>query len=163
MEAVCFYYHDHELANVNTQKYGISNFFRLPAQPEAEYYFKRNGKDIPIWRTHKIIGTVLCKNDNKATVTLLTTSGVVTVKMTKDHYAMYKKQISEKNEDGTKSIVEKGWFKRGNMLMFTGFRRDDQFVVKTYKHTPTHSVYKIELENDGKDMILTHERTEVEE
>ena len=163
MESVCFYYHEHELANVNTQKYGISNFFRLPAQPEAEYYFKRNGKDVPIWKTYKIIGTVLCKNDNKATVTLLTTSGVVTIKMTKDHYAMYKKQISEKNEDGTKSIVEKGWFKRGNMLMFTGFRRDDQFVVKTYKHTPTHSVYKIELENDGRDMILTHERTEVEE
>ena len=47
--------------------------------------------------------------------------------------------------------------------MFTGFRRDDQFVVKTYKHTQTHSVYNIELENDGRDMILTHERTEVEE
>lgn len=163
MESVCFYYHEHELANVNYIKYGLSDFFKLPAQPEAEYYFQRNGKQIPIWRTHKIIGTVLCKNDTKSTVTLLTPSGVVTVKMTKDYYAMFKKQISEKNEDGTKSVVEKGWFKRGNMLMFTGYRRDDQFVVKTYKHTATHGVYKIELENDGRDMILTHERVEVEE
>ena len=163
MEAVCFYYHEHELANVNYIKYGLTDFFKLPSKPEPEYYFKRNGKDIPIWKTYKIIGTVLCKNDTKATVTLLTPSGVVTVKMTKDYYAMFKKQISEKNEDGTKSIVEKGWFKRGNMLMFTGFRRDDQFVVKTYKHTATHGVYKIELENEGRDMVLTHERVEVNE
>ena len=163
MEAVCFYYHEHELANVNYIKYGLTDFFKLPSKPEPEYYFKRNGKDIPIWKTYKIIGTVLCKNDTKATVTLLTPSGVVTVKMTKDYYAMFKKQISEKNEDGTKSVVEKGWFKRGNMLMFTGFRRDDQFVVKTYKHTATHGVYKIELENEGRDMVLTHERVEVNE
>lgn len=163
MEAVCFYYHEHELANVNYIKYGLTDFFKLPTKPEPEYYFKRNGKDIPIWKTYKIIGTVLCKNDTKATVTLLTPSGVVTVKMTKDYYAMFKKQISEKNEDGTKSVVEKGWFKRGNMLMFTGFRRDDQFVVKTYKHTATHGVYKIELENEGRDMVLTHERVEVNE
>ena len=94
---------------------------------------------------------------------MLTTTGVVTVKMTKDYYAMFKKQISEKQEDGTKKITEKGWFKRGNMLMFTGFRRDDQFVVKTYKHTPTHGIYKIALENDGRDLILTHERTDAEE
>lgn len=163
MESVCFYYHEHELANVNYIKYGLTDFFTLPAQPEPEYYFKRNGKDIPIWKTYKIIGTVLCKNDTKSTVTLLTPSGVVTVKMTKDYYAMFKKQISEKNEDGTKSVVEKGWFKRGNMLMFTGFRRDDQFVVKTYKHTTTHGVYKIELEHDGRDMVLTHERVGAEE
>lgn len=163
MEALCFYYHEHELANVNVQKYGITDFFRLSSEPVVDYYFKRNGKDIPIWKTFKIIGTVIAKNDTKSTVTLLTTTGVVTVKMTKDYYAMFKKQISERNEDGTKSVVEKGWFKRGNMLMFTGFRRDDQFVVKTYKHTPTHGVYKITLENDGRDMILTHERADVEE
>lgn len=163
MESLCFYYHDHELANVNTQKYGISNFFALPEEPEVEYYFKRNGKQIPIYKTTKIIGTVISKNDNKSTVTLLTTTGVVTVKFTKEYYAKYKKQISEKQEDGTKKIVEKGWFKRGNMLMLTGFRRGDQFVTKTYKHTATHQLYKITLTNDGRDMELEHERTDVEE
>ena len=163
MESLCFYYHEHELANVNTQKYGISNFFALPEEPEVEYYFKRSGKQIPIYKTTKIIGTVISKNDNKSTVTLLTTTGVVTVKFTKEYYAKYKKQISEKQEDGTKKIVEKGWFKRGNMLMLTGFRRGDQFVTKTYKHTPTHQLYKITLTNDGRDIELEHERTDVEE
>ena len=73
---------------------------------------------------------------------------------------MYKKQISEKNEDGTKSIIERGWFKRGVMLMITGYRRNDQFVAKTYKHTSTHQIYKISLENQGKDMQLIHERAD---
>ena len=163
MESLCFYYHEHELAQVDMKKYGIVDFFSLPEEPEAEYYFKRNGKDIPIWKTYKIIGTVIAKNDNKATITLLTPTGVVTVKFTKDYYANYKKQISEKQEDGTKKIVEKGWFKRGTMLMLTGFRRGDQFVTKTYKHTPTHQLYKVDLENNGKDIILTHERVDVEE
>jgi DNA polymerase-3 subunit alpha len=163
MEALCFYYHEHELANVNTYKYGISNFFSLPVEPEVEYYFKRNGKDIPIFKTAKIIGTVISKNDNKSTISLLTTSGVVTVKFSKEYYAKYKKQISEKQDDGTKKVLEKGWFKRGNMLMLTGFRRGDQFVTKTYKHTATHQLYKITLENNGRDMILTHERIDAEE
>ena len=76
---------------------------------------------------------------------------------------MYKKQISEKNEDGTKSIIERGWFKRGTMLLLTGFRRGDQFVTKTYKHTPTHQIYLIQLENNGRDMNLTHERRDMQE
>lgn len=163
MESLCFYYHDHELANVDTQKYGITNFFTLPTEPEVDYYFARKGVQIPIYKTHKIIGTVISKNDNKATISLLTTSGVVTVKFTKEYYAMFKKQISEKQEDGTKKVVEKGWFKRGTMLMLTGFRRGDMFVTKTYKHTPTHQIYKIDLSEDGRDLILTHERIDTEE
>ena len=164
MDSLCFYYSEHELAHVDMYKYGIIDFFSLPAdEPIVDYYFQRNGKQLPVYKTFKIIGTVICKNDTKATVTLLTTTGVVTVKFTKDYYAMFKKQISEKQEDGTKKVVEKGWFKRGNMLMVTGFRRGDQFVAKTYKNTPTHQLYLVQLENNGKDLILTHERADVEE
>ena len=163
MESLCFYYHDHELSNIDMIKYGVADFFRLPEEPEAEYYFKRNGQQLPVWKTYKIAGTVIAKNDNKASLTLLTPTGVVTVKMTKDQYAKFKKQISEKQEDGTKKVTEKGWFKRGTLLLFTGYRRGDQFVVKTYKHTTTHSIYKIELINNGRDMELTHERSDAEE
>jgi DNA polymerase-3 subunit alpha len=163
MESLCFYYHDHELANVDMRKYGISNFFMLPKEPEVDYFFKRNGVDLPVYKTHKIIGTVISKNDNKSTVTLLTPAGVTTVKFTKEYYAKYKKQLSEKQEDGTKKVTEKGWFKRGTMLMITGFRRDDMFVAKTYKNTATHQIYKIELQNEGRDMALTHERADEED
>lgn len=159
MEALCFYYHEHELANIDNFKYGIVNFFNLPTQPVVDYFFKRNGKDIPIYKTYKIIGTVISKNDNKATVSVLTPNGVVDVKFTKEYYAMFKQQISEKQEDGTKKVVEKGWFGRGNKIMLTGFRRDDQFVTKTYAHTSTHQLYLIsKVFNNGRDMELVHDR-----
>ena len=158
MEALCFYYGEHELARVDMGKYGLVNFKDLPSIPVVDYYFKRNGKEIPIFKTFKIIGTVIAKNENKSTVTLLTTTGVVNVKFTKDYFAMYSRQISEKGEDGIKHVLEKGWFRRGEKLMITGFRRDDTFVAKTYTHTPTHQLYRIELENNGVDLKLSHDR-----
>lgn len=158
MESLCFYYHKHELADVNTEKYGIVNFNDLPEQPEVDYFFKRNGKEIPIYKTYKIIGTVISKNDNRSSISLLTTQGVVNVKFTKEYYAMFGRQISEKQEDGTKKVMEKGWFGRGTKVMVTGFRRDDMFVTKTYKHTPTHQLYKITEVKENGDIELTHDR-----
>jgi DNA polymerase-3 subunit alpha len=158
MESLCFYYHEHELENIDKFKYGITNFFNLSTQPVVDYFFKRNGKDIPIYKTFKIIGTVISKNDNKATVSLLTPNGVVDVKFTKEYYAMFARQISEKQDDGTKKVMEKGWMTRGTKLMVTGFRRDDQFVAKTYTHTATHQIYKINVVNGGRDMELIHDR-----
>jgi DNA polymerase-3 subunit alpha len=158
MESLCFYYHDHELKNVNINKYGISNFFDLPEEPEVDYFFKRNGKDIPIYKTYKIMGTVISKNDSHSSITILTNSGVVNVKFTKEYFAMFNRQISELQEDGTKKVIEKGWFTRGAKVMLTGFRRDDTFVTKTYKNTPTHQLYRITNVYDNGDIELIHER-----
>ena len=158
MESLCFYYHEHELKNVNSQKYGLINFFDLPTEPIIETVFKRNGKDIPIFKTFKIVGTVINKNDNKSSITLLTLFGVVNVKFTKDYFAMFNRQLSEIQEDGSKKITEKGWFTRGTKVMITGFRRDDTFVAKTYSRTATHQLYKIEEIYENGDIKLTHER-----
>lgn len=54
-------------------------------------------------------------------------------------FAAFDKQLSEMREDGTKKIVEKSWFK-GNKLMITGFRREDQFVVKKYAKNSRASI-----------------------
>ena len=75
---------------------------------------------------------------------------------------MFNKQISEKQEDGTKKIKEKGWFTRGTKVMCTGFRRDDMFVTKSYKNTPTHQLYKITEVVNG-DINLIHDRYNAEE
>ena len=158
MESLCFYYHEHELINVNPYTYGISDFYSLPEEPEVDYFFKRNGRDIPIYKTYKIIGTVIAKNDTRSSVDILTTNGVVTVKFTKEYFAMFNRQISEIQEDGTKKVKEKGWFSRGNKIMVTGFRREDTFVAKAYKHTPTHQLYKItDVKNNGS-IEVTHDR-----
>mgnify|MGYP006903148143 FL=1 len=70
---------------------------------------------------------------------------------------MFGRQISEKQEDGTKKVMEKGWFQRGTKVMCTGFRRGDTFQTKSYKHTPTHQLYKI-IDVNGSDMKLEHVR-----
>lgn len=161
MESMCFYYHDHELKNVNTIKYGLSDFSKLPVVPEVERFFKKKGKEIPIYKLTRIVGTVLGKNDVRSSISLLTSNGVAEVKFTKEYFANYDRQLSVIKEDGTKKIVDKSWFTRGVKLMITGFRRDDTFVAKSYANTPTHQLYKIvELTNDGRDMIIQHERNE---
>ena len=158
MEALCFYYHEHELAHVNVNKYGIVDFDSLPTTPAVDYFFNRNGRQIPIYKTYKIIGTVISKDDAHSSITLLTTTGVVNVKFTKEYFAMFGRQISEKQEDGTKKVMEKGWFQRGVKVMCTGYRLDDMFITKTYKHTPTHQLYKIVDVNEEGDIVLQHER-----
>jgi DNA polymerase-3 subunit alpha len=163
MDAMCFYHGAHELAQVNTTKYGISNFFALPSEPEVDYFFKRNGRQIPIYKTYKIIGTVISKDDSHSSISLLTTTGVVNVKFTKEYFAMFGRQISEKQEDGTKKVMEKGWFQRGVKVMCTGYRLDDMFITKSYKHTLTHQLYKITDVSPEGEIILQHERYGQEE
>ena len=160
MESLCFYYHAHELAQIDNSKYGIVDFNTLQYEPEIDYFIKRAGKEIPIFKLYKIAGTIISKNNTKSTVTLLTTSGVVTIKFTKEYYAMFNRQISEVQSDGTKKVVEKGWFTRGVKLLATGYRREDTFIAKTYKATATHQLYKI-VSVEGSDILLEHERTNV--
>lgn len=158
MDALCFYYHEHELAHLQLDKYGIVNFDDLSPESEINYFFKRNGRDLPIYTISRIVGTVIGKNDNKSSVTLLTTNGVVGVKFTKEYYAKYKKQISEQQADGTKKVLEKGWFGRGNKLLISGYRRDDTFVAKTYKNNSFHQLYKITDIKPNGTIELVHDR-----
>ena len=157
MESLCFYYHEHELLNIDNYKYGIVNFSSLSEEPVVDYFFKRGDRKIPIFKLYRIAGTIISKNNTKASITILTTDGVVNVKFTKEYYAMFNRQISEKQPDGTKKVLEKGWFSRGTKVLITGFRREDTFVAKTYKATPTHQLYRIVNVNDKK-ITLEHER-----
>ena len=156
MESVCFYHSPHELKDIDVIKYDLADFNQLKSN-EIDYFIKRKGIEIPIYKLYRIIGTVISKNDNKHTISLLTTTGVVTVKFNKEYYAMFKKQISQILPDGTKKVVEKSWFKRGTMLMITGFRQDDMFRAKTYASTNSHQLYKIVGILDS-DIKLQHER-----
>ena len=160
MESLCFYYHPHELIDINTFKYGIVNFFDLSYEPEVDYWYKRNNKELPIFKLYKIAGTIISKDNTKASISVLTTTGVVTVKFTKEYYAMFNRQISQVQADGKKKVLEKGWFTRGTKVLITGYRREDTFVAKTYKNTTTHQLYKITNVN-GKDISLEHERIKI--
>ena len=166
MEALSFYYHDHELANLNNRKYGISNFTYLNEEPIVERQFiTKDGSEIKMFEINRIAGTVIDKDKNKSEVILLTTDGVVTVKVWKNQYAKWDKQISERGEDGKKHVVEKSFFQKGNKLIITGIRRGDNFIPKKYKNTEYPLFTKIvELSEDGATIVeMATERAEVEE
>ena len=152
MDSISCYVHDHELKNLKTGLYGLSDYTKLPEQPEVNYEFraKDTGKKIPLFKIHRIAGTVLDKDKAKKTVTLLTTTGVVNVKIFGDAFTHYDKQLSEKRPDGTKKVIEKSWFSRGNKIIVTGIRREDNFIAKKYKNTPHHLVELItSIEDNG--------------
>jgi DNA polymerase-3 subunit alpha len=157
MEVLCFYYHDHELIDVNVGKYGLADFFALPEDPVIDRTFWKGDKEIKLFKLSKICGTCIAKDKTKSTATLLTTSGVVTVKFRKEYFALFDKQISERYADGTKKIVEKSWFNRGNMILVQGMRSGDNFIAKKYASSGGHQLYKINDIIDG-DLALQTER-----
>lgn len=158
MEVMCTYYHDHELKDVNIYKYGISDFTMLSEEPIIEKFFKKGKAEIPIYKLHKICGTCIAKNKTKSTVYLLTTSGVVPIKFRQEYFSLFDKRISEKQEDGTKKVIEQSWFNRGNMIMVQGIRRGDEFVPKKYASSGGHQLYHIDKVLENGDLVLRHER-----
>lgn len=163
MEVLCFYYHDHELKNANLAKYGCSNFKLLPEEPVVEKtYPSKDGKDIKIFKLTHICGTCIAKNKTKGIVSLLTTSGVVNVRFRKEYFSLFDRQISTRDEKGNKHIAEHSWFNRGSMILVMGMRQGDDFVVKKYKMSSGHQLYKIKQICPNGDLILQDERTKGE-
>lgn len=158
MEALCFYYHEHELSKSNRIRYGIEDYFKLPDDPEIDKVFPKGDKEIKMFKLHKIWGTCIAKDKNKSTVTLLTPSGVVTVKFNRQYFSMFDKQISERNPDGSKTVKEKSFFNRGNMIIVQGIKTDNMFLSKNYRSSGGHQLYHIdEILEDGS-LRLRHER-----
>ena len=97
------------------------------------------------------------------TVTLLTPSGVVLVKIYKNQFAIYDKQLSQRGDDGKKHVIEKSWFSRGTKLMIQGIKRDQNFIPKKTKKSVYPIISKIiNVESDGT-LEFQYERAEVEE
>ena len=162
MDAVSCYFHQHELEYVDELSYECNNFYSLPEEPEIDTIITIKGKQIPLFKIRRIMGTVLDKNKTKKTVTLLTTDGVVTVKIFGDVFTHYDRQISEKGADGKKHVIERSWFSRGNKIIVTGIRREDSFIAKKYSRTPYHLVELIENINSDGSIEVRGERAEVE-
>ena len=141
MEAVSFYSHPHELAE---SQYLYDDFFKLSEEPEVDYSFiGKDGNEVRIYKLHRIIGTVIDKSKIRNTVTLLTPTGVVTVKIYKNQFAQYDKQLSQKGTDGKKHIVDASWFKRGTLLMIQGIKNGENFIPKKRKDSVFPVISKI--------------------
>lgn len=163
MDSVSFYYHPHELSKVNLSRYDCSDFFKLPETPEIERIIPIKGKQIPLFKIKRIAGTVLAKDKAKKTITLLTTEGVVNVKIYGVVFANYDKQISERGPDGHKHVKDRSWFSRGNKIIVTGIRQENNFIAKKYSKTPYHLIELIEDIKDDGSLIIRSERTEMDD
>ena len=156
MDAISCYIHEHELNGLLYDTCGLDRFGDLPIEPQIDRYIPIKGKMIPIFKLNRIAGTVLDRDKSKKIVTLLTTDGVVTVKIY-GVFQQYDKRISEKGADGKKHVIEKSIFTRGNKIIVTGIRDgENEFRAKTYKNTPYHHVELITSINNG--IITTRSR-----
>ena len=161
MEAVSFYSHPHELAE---SQYLYDDFFQLSEDPEVDYSFiGKDGQEVRIYALKRIIGTVIDKSKMKNTVTLLTPSGVVNVKIYKNQYAGFDKQLSERGADGRKHVKEKSWFSRGSLLMVQGIRRGQDFIPKKRKDSFYPIISKIVGIHEDGTLEFQTERMAVEE
>lgn len=162
MDSLSFYYSEHELKNVDQTLYNIVDFNSLPEEPEIEGYFEFKGIKKPKYKLVPIVGTVLDKNKNKHTVTILTPTGVVNLKYYEGTFAYYDKQISKIKSDGKKQILEKSWFTRGNKLFLQGYRRGSQFRPHKYADSKyKHSTILITSINENGKLNAILERTKV--
>ena len=163
MDSISCYISEHELADANPNgavKFDL--YGNLDEEPQIDYIANIKGKSVPIYYINRIIGTVLDRDKSKKTVTILTTDGVVTVKIYGGVFQVYDKQISERGADGKKHVLEKSAFSRGNKIIITGVRSGEtEFLCKKYKKTPFHRVELIEDVVDGN--LITRARNEEED
>ena len=121
----------------------------------------KTGEIITLLKIHRIAGTVIDKDKLKSEVKILTTTGVVTLKVWKNQFGQWDKQISKMGEDGKRHVAEKSWFSRGTKLIITGIKRDDTFVPKKYSNTTYPLFERIdEIDDNGFIVKSTTQRME---
>lgn len=152
MESVSFYSDKHELEDVDFKKYGIRDYNELSEEPVVVEEYEWRGRQMKNYELSTLVGTVLDKDKNKNTVTLLTPTSVVTIKLFSGKFSHYDRQVK------TDTVTERSWFSRGNLLMLSGFRRNDQFILKAPKGQHTINLI-IDVRNDGS-LALQSDRTQ---
>ena len=121
MDTLSCYQHEHELAKVNEPMYHIRDFNSLPECMGANEIVA-------------IAGTVIDNNKLKHTISVLTTHGVVDVKIYAGQYVRFNQRITAIDKDtGKKTVIEESWFKRGTKLVVYGQRKDNAFICKNFK------------------------------
>lgn len=165
MDSINCYINPHEIdSSMEHRIAGFSRWDLLDKEPQIDIVIRsKAGEPIPLYKISRIVGTVIDKDKNKRTVTLLTPHGVATVKLFGPMFANYDRQISERGADGKKHVIERSWFQRGNKIIVSGIRREDNFIAKKYSRTPWNLVELITGVNEDGTLVTRGERMEVNE
>ena len=121
METLSYYYHDHELKNINPGLYNIKDFDSLPENGQEDIC--------------ALAGTIINVDNNKKTISLLTNyEKSVDVKFFGSTYAVFNQKISVVDEKTKKkTVIDDSWFKRGNKLIVYGQRRENGFTCRSMR------------------------------
>lgn len=164
MDAVTYYSDKHELDGVDFEKYNISNYFEIDPTPQVIEKYTRGGREYSKFKIYTLVGTVLDRNKDKHTFSLLTPDGVVICKTYAGAFSHYDKALTKIGAGGKKETIEKSWFTRGNLVMVKGFRREDQFILRTNAQKGLGKEHTINLilgvQDDGS-LLLQSERENI--
>ena len=150
-----------ELNKVDRERYKIANFDDLTVEPEVTETYFHKGQTKPRYKLSRICGTVIDKDKNHGTATLLTLDGVVVVRFYKGQFGFYDREISQVDESGKKTKLETSWFKRGTKLLITGHRSGEQFIPRKYSDSIyKHTVQLIKSISDEGVLVLQSDRTD---
>lgn len=143
MESVGFFADKHQLDYADQGRYGIVDFNSLSETPVVlSENTAKNGRVYKNLELSTIAGVVLDKNKNSNSFTLLTTTGVIACKLFSGSFSHYDRQIKSNGQ------TERSWLGRGSVLLVSGYRRNDTFVLKA--NYGEHTINKItEIRNDG--------------
>ena len=159
METILFYTNHHELDYMPLGNYfNISSFKDLSEEPIITEYKTFRGRKIPRYKIDVISGTVVDKVKGKGLVYILTQDGVVMVKYSKGQFAHYDKKVVRVHGKD-KEILDKSWFERGTKIVCVGFRRGEEFVLRTTGSQYQHSTFKI-LGYDNEKVYMQTEKAE---
>lgn len=148
LDSLNFYHSGHELKDiVKTVPINISNLSEI-IDRETIGVFQIQGKTIPKYKVHHIIGTVLDKDKQKHLVTLSTPDGIISIKLFRTQFSAYDKVVIRYDEDGEKQIVQDSFFKKGTFLIVTGIKDGDLFIPKVYKELGIDPILSFEVKDD---------------
>ena len=138
MEAISTYLSGHELSAEEYSTWlwqlGVCDFGDLNEEPTIQWQGKNGARTFELSR---IAGVSVGRDKGKNLLGLLTPSGFVEVKINRNTFLKFDKQVKHEN------ITEKSWFSKGEKLILTGYRKQDKFYCKVYKNTTTPAIAKI--------------------
>lgn len=163
MQSITFYISDHELEEYPISSFfDLSNFYELPKEPEIDGYNNgRGGKKWPKYKSHVIAGTVIDSLPKKGIVTIITKEGVVDVRVGKGKFQYYHKKVMV-GEGKARVNIDDTWWKRGNMIIVVGYRRENDFYANAKNSSYQHSVMLI-TGHDGKQIFVQQEKRKEKE